>query len=139
MFLNGLNTRAQNGCGGSGAADVDDAKKRAYAALDAVTAFRNRETVIDPTKSSTGIVETISRLSLETSTTNARLAELLTNTPQSPEIADLADAASAALQDQITRQRQKLGGTRTRWHRGSPNTSGCCWTSSSPSEPSSPP
>ena len=109
-FLNGLNTRAQSDAVDAALRDVEDAKKRSYAALDAVTAFRNRESVIDPTKSSTGIVETISRLSMETSTTNARLAELTVNTPQSPEISTLRTRL-AALQEQVTRQRQMLGGT----------------------------
>jgi capsular polysaccharide transport system permease protein len=110
VFLNGLNTRAQNDAVQNAVRDVASAQQRAYAALDAVTSFRNREAVLDPTLSSTGVVQSISALSLETSTTNARLAELLTNTPQSPEIATLRTRI-AALQAQIARQRQQLGGT----------------------------
>ncbi|WP_131113475.1 capsule biosynthesis protein [Lichenihabitans psoromatis] len=110
VFLNGLNVRAQNDAIKSAVAQVDDGKQRAYDALDKVTAFRNRENVVDPTKSSTGIVDSISRLSLETSNSNARLAELATTTPQSPEIPTLRTRV-AALQDQIGKQRQLLGGT----------------------------
>ncbi len=111
-FLNSLNTRAQSDAVQTALKDVEDAKQRSYKALDAVTAFRNRESVIDPTKASTGIVESISKLSLETSSTNARLAELAVTTPQSPEINSLRTRVNA-LQDQITKQRQTLGGTST--------------------------
>lgn len=109
-FLNGLSGRAQRDAVQTALRDVDDAKNRAYAALDQVTAFRNREAVVDPTKSSTGIVESISQLSLDTANTNARLADLVTTTPQSPEISSLRSQATA-LQDQITKQRQMLGGS----------------------------
>jgi capsular polysaccharide transport system permease protein len=109
VFLNGLNGRAQNDAVQNAVRDVTAAQQRAYAALDAVTSFRNRETVLDPTLSSTGIVQSISALSLELSSANARLAELLTNTPQSPEIATLRTRI-AALQAQVAKQRQQLGG-----------------------------
>ncbi len=110
VFLNGLSGRAQRDAVQTALRDVDDAKNRAYAALDQVTAFRNREAVVDPTKSSSGIVQSISQLSLDTATTNARLADLVTTTPQSPEIASLRSQVTA-LQDQITKQRQMLGGS----------------------------
>jgi capsular polysaccharide transport system permease protein len=109
VFLNGLNARAQSDAVKSALADVDFAKQRAYAALDAVTNFRNRQATVDPTLSSKGIVEGISSLSIETATINARLSELMTTTPQSPEIPTLRSRI-AALQTQITRQRQLLGG-----------------------------
>jgi capsular polysaccharide transport system permease protein len=110
VFLNHLNTRAQNDAVHSALGVVEEAKQRAYQALDAVTAFRNRESTVDPTKASAGIVASISSLSLETSTTNARLAELATTTPQSPEIGPLRMRLQA-VQDQIGKQRQLLGGS----------------------------
>lgn len=112
QFLNGLNGRAQRDAVDSAVADVDRAKQKAYAALDAVTAFRNAEETVDPTKSSSGIVAGISSLSLEVASSNARLAELMTTAPQSPEIPTLR-SRTAALQDQIGKQRQQLGGDAT--------------------------
>ncbi len=108
-FLNGLNARAQDDAVRSARHDVELAQQRAYQALDAVTTFRNRQTVLDPTLSSKGVIEGISGLSIENSQTNARLAELLTDTPQSPEIPTLRSRI-AALQAQIAKQRQLLGG-----------------------------
>ena len=108
-FLNGLNTRAQSDAVKSALGDVEIAKQRAYAALDAVTNFRNKQAVVDPTLSSTGVVQGISSLSLETSQLNARVTELMTTTPQSPEIQTLRTRI-AALQAQVTKQRQLLGG-----------------------------
>lgn len=111
-FLNGMNGRAQADAIASAVADVDEAKRAAYETLGAMTAFRNAEETVDPTKASTGIVAAISSLSLQVSTNNARLAELMTNTPQSPEIPTLRTRISA-LQDQIAKQRQQLGGDTT--------------------------
>lgn len=109
VFLNGLNTRAQRDAIDSALRDVDAAKQSAYDALAAVTSFRNQEETVDPTKASAGIVASISALSLETATSNARLAELMKDTPQSPEITVLRTRITA-LQDQIVKQRQLLGG-----------------------------
>ena len=108
-FLNSLNARAQADAIKSALADVEQAQTRAYAALDALTSFRNKQATVDPTLSSKGIIEGISSLSIETSTINARLTELMTTAPQSPEIATLRSRI-AALQAQVTRQRQLLGG-----------------------------
>lgn len=112
QFLNGLNGRAQKDAVDLAITDVERAKQTAYKALDAVTAFRNAEETVDPTKSSSGIVAGISSLSLEVASSNARLAELMTTAPQSPEIPTLRTRVTA-LQEQIGKQRQQLGGDAT--------------------------
>ena len=54
-FLNSLNARAQQDAIQSAIHDVDLAKEAAYKALDGVTAFRNTEEIVDPTKASAGM------------------------------------------------------------------------------------
>jgi len=109
QLINRMNERAQAEAVRSALAEVEASKQGAYQALDKVTAYRNREAVIDPKLASNAIFETIAHLSSEMADANVTVAQIVSNSPQSPRIAELRTKI-AALQDQIALQRQKLGG-----------------------------
>lgn len=109
QLINRMNERAQAEAVRSALAEVEASKQGAYQALDKITAYRNREAVIDPKLASSAIFETIAHLSSETADANVAVAQLVSNSPQSPRIVDLRTKI-AALQDQIALERQKLGG-----------------------------
>lgn len=109
QLINRMNDRAQAEAIRSALAEVEASKQGAYKALDRITAFRNREAVVDPKQASSAVFDTIAHLSSATADANVALAQLVSNSPQSPRIADLRTKIGA-LQDEIALQRQKLGG-----------------------------
>jgi capsular polysaccharide transport system permease protein len=108
-LVNKLNERAQGDAIASAEREVTASKSQALAAQEQVTAFRNRESVLDPGRVSTAALETIARLSLEQAQTNAALAELTKSSPQNPQILTFR-LRIAALADQITKERLQLAG-----------------------------
>ena len=109
-LLNRLNERSQKDAVASAEKQVEESKARAYDARGKITVFRNRESVIDPTLLSSAVVETVTRLSLETALLNAQLAELRISSPESPQINSIKYRL-AALDAQILKERSQLGGT----------------------------
>jgi capsular polysaccharide transport system permease protein len=109
QLINRMNDRAQAEALRSALAEVEASKQSAYQALDKITAYRNREAVIDPKQASSAIFDTIAHLSSETADANVAVSQLIASSPLSPRIADLRSKI-AALQDQIALERQKLGG-----------------------------
>jgi capsular polysaccharide transport system permease protein len=110
ILINKLNERAQSDGIESALREVEASKVRALEAQGKVTAFRNREEVLDPSRVSTAALETIARLSLEQALANASLAELMKSSPQNPQVSSLR-LRIAALEDQITKERLQLAGT----------------------------
>jgi capsular polysaccharide transport system permease protein len=74
-----------------------------------LTIYRNSELLVDPTKNSAAILDTIGVLTKELAQASARLAEVEATTPQSPTRQGLR-AQLTALQEQIARQRNLLAG-----------------------------
>jgi len=109
QLINRMNDRAQAEAVRSALAEVEASKQSAYQALDKITAYRNREAVIDPKQASSAIFDTIAHLSSETADANVAVAQLVASSPQNPRINDLKTKISA-LQSQIAQERQKLGG-----------------------------
>ncbi len=110
MLVNKLNERAQRDAIASAEREVAASRARAIAVQDEVTAFRNREAVLDPSRVSAAALETIARLSLDEAQTNASLAELMKSSPQNPQVLTLR-LRIAALEDQITKERLQLAGS----------------------------
>lgn len=109
-LVNRLNARARRDLVASAQEEVDLSKARATAARENLTAFRNREEEIDPTRASQSVLETVGKLAYELAQTRAQFAELQRVSPQSPQINALRGRI-AALEDQIARQRNQFGGT----------------------------
>jgi len=108
-LVNTLNERAQGDAIELALREVTASKIRALDAQAKVTAFRSRESVIDPSRVSAAALETIASLSLEQAQTNATLAEMLKSSPQSPQVSSLR-LRITALDDQITKERHQLAG-----------------------------
>jgi capsular polysaccharide transport system permease protein len=109
-LINRLNDRARDDTLRAAFQEVEHSKQRAAEARERLTAFRGRESLLDPAKTSAGVLETISKLSFEVAQANAQLSELQRASPQSPQIASVRNRI-AALEAQITRERLQIGGT----------------------------
>lgn len=111
-LANQLSGRSREDAVRAATVELDIAKRRVDEAQNRVTEFRNRERVVDPTRISNAVVETIARLSLEIAQTNAQLSEMQRAASQSPQIATLRTRISA-LERQVVREREQLAGTDT--------------------------
>ena len=109
-MVNTMNDRAQ----GDTLRFLEDDVRRAEAdVLEAqaqLTAFRNRELLVDPNEYSTKILETIGELSNDLAEANSRIAETEKVSPRSPNLESLR-AKATALTNGIHDQRSKLGGS----------------------------
>ena len=108
-LINRLNERARQDAIGLAEAEVDRMKTRALAAQAAVTAFREREQLIDPSQVTLAVFEGIARLStrgLAGQCPDQRAAEEF---PEGPQIAPLR-ARRAAIETQIAIERRRLAG-----------------------------
>jgi capsular polysaccharide transport system permease protein len=108
-LVNKLTERAQGDAIQTALREVGLSKTKAFAAQEKITAFRNRESIVDPTRASASVLENIARLLLETAQTNAQLAELLKSSPLNPQISSLR-LRIAALEEQIQKERLQLAG-----------------------------
>jgi len=108
-LINSLGQRSGEDAVESARQEVKTAEKRAHEALDAVTEFRNRMRMIDPSQATVATFNTIASLSLTTAETNATLNKIEKETPGGPQVAALKRKMEA-LQDQIGVERKKLAG-----------------------------
>lgn len=108
-LINSLGERSGASAITSAAAEVESARARTNEALDAITEFRNRVKIIDPSQVSLAAFNTIAALSLTTAETNASLADIEKETPTGPQV-DALKRRIVALQDQIEIESKKLAG-----------------------------
>lgn len=109
-MVNRMNERAQRDIVEVAASEVRMAEQKTIEAQAALTAFRNSELLIDPSKSSTGILETISSLSTDIAYASAQLKELRATSPASPAIPSIV-AKILTLEERVKEERAKLTGT----------------------------
>ena len=108
-LLNRLHERARNDAISVAAAEVARSRQDALLAQDRVTAFRERESMIDPTQMSKTVLETIGTLMLALVETRAQLSVTLQSSPHSPQLPLFRNKINA-LQQQIDRERLSLAG-----------------------------
>ncbi len=108
-MVNRMNARAQRDVIDVAEKELRQAESNIIEAQAALTAFRNRELMIDPSKSSLGIIETIATLSSEIAFTSAQLKELRINSPANPAIPSMV-AKITTLEDKVKEERTKLAG-----------------------------
>ena len=89
--------------------EVARSKQLALEAQERVTAFRDRESVIDPTQLSKTVLNTMTALSLQMVEDRAQLDVTMQASPHSPQIAPLRSHVKA-LQEQIDHERGTLAG-----------------------------
>lgn len=109
-LLNRLNERARSDAIHVSDVEVTRAQQKALDAQDQVTAFRDRESIIDPTQLSNTVLTTIGMMMMQLVETRAQLDVTMQASPNSPQIA-LFRSRIMALQQQIDRERATLAGS----------------------------
>lgn len=108
-LVNRLNERARQDAIKVADVEVERMKARALAAQAALTAFRERERLVDPSQVTLAVLETIARLSVEAATLSVQLGELEKTSRNSPQITPLRSRRSA-IEAQIATERRRLAG-----------------------------
>lgn len=109
--VNRLNDRARSDLIRTSSSEVLAAKERASQAALALSAFRNREGVVDPERQATVQLQMISKLQDGLIATRAQLAQLRAVAPRNPQIAVL-EAQVRSLSKDIEAELDKVAGDR---------------------------
>ncbi len=107
-LVNRLNERMRADTIRVAALEVKRAEESRIAAEVALTAFRNRELMLDPVKTSAMVLQVIGRLAAAEAETNAQIAALRASAATSPQISTL-EARRAAIRTEIDRERARVG------------------------------
>jgi len=108
-LVNRLNERAHSNAVRDAESYVRLAEDRVVEAQQKMLAYRTREELMDPTKSSGAIFETVAKLQADIAATQTRLAEIETSAPDSPLKSGLTTRI-AALQDRARSLQSRLAG-----------------------------
>ena len=108
-LINGLDERARRDAIAIAEAEVQRSRGLALKAIDQLSAFRIRESVIDPTQLSKTVLNTIAALSLQLVEAAAQMDMTLQSSPRSPQLAPLKSRIKA-LQAQIESERRTMAG-----------------------------
>lgn len=108
-LVNRLSERSSADAVSQAERNVLEAQARLDRALEALTAFRNREGLIDPTSSARAGGELVAQLSLNLATMQAERNQIATDTPNSPQL-PVIDGRIRALERQIAIERGKIVG-----------------------------
>jgi capsular polysaccharide transport system permease protein len=108
-LVNRLNERARRDTVERADAEVTRLRGRIEAAQAALTVFRERERLIDPSQATLAVLETIAKLSQEAALSSVQIGELAAGSPNSPQIGPLR-TRRAAIEAQIAQERQRLAG-----------------------------
>lgn len=108
-LVNRLNERARRDTVVRAEAEATRLKARLEAAQAALTTFRERERLIDPSQATLAVLETIGKLAQEAALLSVQLGELSKGSPNSPQIGPLR-TRRAAIEAQISQERQRLAG-----------------------------
>ncbi|WP_422002610.1 capsule biosynthesis protein [Reyranella sp.] len=108
-LVNRLNDRSRRDAVSTAESEAARMRQRTIDAQAALTAFRERERLIDPSQATMAIVETIARLSVDVADISVQLNELAKNSPRTPQAGPLRNRR-AAIEAQIVEERQRLAG-----------------------------
>jgi capsular polysaccharide transport system permease protein len=108
-LVNRMNARARQDSISLAETEVERMRRRAVAEHAALTAFRERERLIDPSQATLAVLETIAKLAQEVALVNVQLSELTKSSPDGPQLSPLR-ARRTALETQIALERQRLAG-----------------------------
>jgi capsular polysaccharide transport system permease protein len=111
-LLNTMSERAHRDSIRSASEAVERAREGARASLANISAFRQRNEMIDPNRTSAVAIETMTRLALEIARVNAELAEMRSQASDSPQARSLVQRA-AAFEQQMQKERAAMAGTDT--------------------------
>ncbi len=108
-LINRLNDRARADAIRYAQVEVSDSQVRLSNMQKTLTDFRNRESLVDPTKQSTAALDMIARLSDDLAASKTRLAALDEQAPQSPQ-GEALRARVTAMERQISEERAHIVG-----------------------------
>lgn len=108
-LVNRLNERAAQDSVREAERSVEEARTRLTTSQAQLSAFRNRERFIDPTRTATASTELIGELSLRLATLRAERAQVAAGAPQSPQL-PILDGRISALEVQVEAERRKIVG-----------------------------
>ncbi|MDM8353749.1 hypothetical protein [Brevundimonas diminuta] len=108
-LVNRLSERSSADAVAQAERNVIEAQARLDRSLGALTAFRNREGIIDPTSSARASGELVGQLSLNLATMQAERNQIAMDTPNSPQL-PIIDGRIRALERQIAIERAKIVG-----------------------------
>jgi BexC/CtrB/KpsE family polysaccharide export inner-membrane protein len=109
QVVNQLNAQAERDAVEQARTEVMDSQNRIAASENAITNFRSREKLIDPSRSSAANQELISRLSEQLASLRAERAGLAASAPQSPQLPGL-DNRIKAYQREIDAVQTRVAG-----------------------------
>jgi capsular polysaccharide transport system permease protein len=107
--VNDLNRRAEADTLNFARNELDRAQKKLVDAQQTLTAFRSQELLVDPMRTSTAVLGTITKLSRDRAEVLAQRDQVIASAPKSPGVNSLS-ARADALQKQIDEERAKLAG-----------------------------
>ncbi|OCJ07063.1 capsule biosynthesis protein [Rhizobium sp. AC27/96] len=108
-LINRLNDRARADAIRYAQVEVGDSQVRLSNMQKTLTDFRNRESLVDPTKQSTAALDMIARLSDDLAASKTRLSALDEQAPQSPQ-GEALRARVTAMERQISEERARIVG-----------------------------
>ena len=112
-LVNELNKNARTNAIEEATSRVVEAEGRVAGAREAIAAYRNRASVVDPLQEATGVAEIANRLITERAALEAQLSTLLSVTPDHPAIPSLREQI-VSLTREIDRQTARVvGGSNT--------------------------
>jgi capsular polysaccharide transport system permease protein len=106
-----MNERAQSDAMNVAEANVTRSQRNVLDSQAKLTAFRNRELLVDPSSQSLQVIELIGKLSAELSLTSAQIDQTRASTPSGPVIQSLM-AKAASLQTQVNVEQAKIAGNK---------------------------
>jgi capsular polysaccharide transport system permease protein len=107
--VNDLNRRAEADTLNFAWNELDRAQQKLVDAQQTLTAFRTQELLVDPTRTSAAVLDTITKLSRDRVEVLAQRQQITASAPKSPAVQGLT-ARAEALQKQIEGERAKLAG-----------------------------
>jgi capsular polysaccharide transport system permease protein len=107
--VNNLNRRAEADTLNFAWNELDRAQQKLVDAQQTLTAFRTQELLVDPTRTSAAVLDTITKLSRDRVGVLAQRQQITASAPKSPAVQSLT-ARAEALQKQIDGERAKLAG-----------------------------
>lgn len=108
-LINRLNDRARADAIRYAQVEVSDSQVRLSNMQKTLTDFRNRESLVDPTKQSTAALDMIARLADDLTASKTRLSALDEQAPQSPQ-GEALRARVTAMERQISEERARIVG-----------------------------
>lgn len=109
-LVNRLSERSSSDTVAQAERNVGESQARLDKALEQLTAFRNREGLIDPSSSARAGGELVGAMSLSLATMRAERSQVAADTPASPQL-PIIDSRIRALEQQIAIERNKIVGS----------------------------